>query len=413
MKRRVVITGMGLISSIGNSCGEVLNSLLENRSGISFVQEWADAGLKSCVGGTIKNFDFEKARQEIGPKSRYMDQSALFTVLAAKQAIEQSVLTDGDITSERTSCVSGSGVSNSEPLARAGMKISTGSGRTTPFDVTRGMSSSCSANLMYMFGLKGRSYSISSACATALHNIGHGCELIRADLADIVIAGGADEVTAITTAIFDGMRSALATGFNDRPEKASRPYDMKRNGFVISGGSGVVILEEYEHAKKRHAPIIAEVTGYGACSDGHDIIQPHPEGDGAFRCIREALAMASCSPEEIDYINTHGTGTPAGDIAEGLAINKIFADYAVPISSTKGLTGHGLGAAGVQELIYCLLMMQHGFITASVNIDEIDSKCAHLNIITENRQAQLKKVLTNSFGFGGTNACLIVDAVAA
>lgn len=264
---------------------------------------------------------------------------------------------------------------------------------------------------MYLFGMKGRSYSMSSACATGVHNVGHGCELIWNGSCDVVMAGGADEVTGTTTAMFDGMRSALSTGFNDTPDKASRPYDIKRHGFVISGGSGIVILEDYDHAVKRNAPILAEVTGYGASSDGHDIIQPHPEGDGAFRCMKEAFTMAGCKPEALDYINTHGTGTPAGDIAEGHAIKRLFGDYRVPVSSTKGLTGHGLGAAGVQELIYCLLMMQHGFITASANIDELDPKCAHLNIITENREAKLKKVLTNSFGFGGTNACLIVETI--
>jgi len=273
------------------------------------------------------------------------------------------------------------------------------------------MTSSCSANLVNFYGIKGRSYSISSACATSLHNIGNACELIWSGVCDMSLAGGADEVSAIMTANFDGMRTALSTAFNETPEKASRPYDKRRDGFVISGGAGIVIVEEYERAKKRNAPIYGEIIGYGASSDGHDIIQPHPQGDGAYRCIKEALKGAKCNPEEIDYINTHGTGTPVGDVAECIAIEKAFGTYKVPISSTKALTGHGIGAAGVHELIYCLLMMKHDFITASVNIEELDPAFAEFNIIQENTKTSLKKVLTNSFGFGGTNACLIVQLI--
>jgi 3-oxoacyl-[acyl-carrier-protein] synthase I len=409
MQRRAVITGYGIISSIGNNCEEVLHSLQGNKSGLVFVPEWAELGFKSCVAGTIKGLDADDVRQKLGLKSRYMDMSALYSTLSSLEAVAGSGLAPEDLTSERVACIIGSGVSNTEPIYQAGAKLFSGNGRITPYGVTRSMTSSCSANLVNFYGIKGRSYSISSACATSLHNIGHACELIWSDRCDMALAGGADEVSAIMTANFDGMRSALSTAFNNTPQQASRPYDKKRDGFVISGGAGIVIVEELEHAQKRNALIYAEVTGYGASSDGHDIIQPQPQGDGAYRCLKEALGMVHSPVETIDYINTHGTGTPAGDLAECLAIRRAFGDYKVPISSTKALSGHGIGAAGAQELIYCLLMMKNGFITASANIEELDPEFAECNIVRENRDAKLNRVLTSSFGFGGTNACMIVD----
>ena len=411
MNRRAVITGFGIVSSIGNNCKEVFESLQKNRSGIVFVSEWAELGFKSCVGGTIKGIDIEEVRRKIGLKSRYMDLSGLYSALASQEAIENSCLSIEELASERVGCIVGSGVSNTEPIYQAGAKLFSKSGKITPYGVTRSMTSSCSANLVNLYGIKGRSYSISSACATSLHNIGNACEMIWSGVFDLALAGGADEVSAIMTANFDGMRTALSNAFNDAPEKASRPYDKKRDGFVISGGAGIVIVEEYERAKKRNAPIYGEIIGYGASSDGHDIIQPHPQGEGAYRCIKEAMEMAQCSAREIDYINTHGTGTPAGDVAECIAIEKAFGDYKVPISSTKALTGHGIGASGAHELIYCLLMMKQGFITASVNIEELDPAFTEFNIIRVNKEASLNKVLTNSFGFGGTNACLIVQLI--
>lgn len=411
MSRIAVITGCGIVSSIGNNCSEALDSLQKNKSGLAFVPEWADLGLKSCVGGTIKNIDIEHARQSIGLKSRYMDLSALYAALASMEAVADSCFKPECLASEKVGCIVGSGVSNTDPIYSTGAKLYSGNGnqRITPYGVTRSMTSSCSANLVNMYGIKGRSYSISSACATSLHNIGHACELIWSGVCDVVLAGGSDEVSAIMTANFDGMRSALSTRFNDMPQKASRPYDKMRDGFVISGGAGIVIVEELEHARKRGAPMYAQVAGYGASSDGHDIIQPHPQGEGAYRCIKEAMAQAGCAPEDIDYINTHGTGTPAGDIAECLAIQKAFGEYRPPFSSTKSLTGHGIGAAGAHELIYCLQMMKNGFISASVNIEELDPAFVGFNIVRENREAKLDTVLTTSFGFGGTNACMIVN----
>lgn len=411
MQRRSVITGCGIISSIGNNNKEVLESLLNNKSGIEFVQEWADLGLKSCVGGTIKNLDIDEMKNKIGKNSRYMDHSAFYCAISAIEAINDSGLIPVDLASEKVGCIVGSGTSNTEPIYQSGTRLYVQRSKLSPYGVSRGMSSSCSANLVNFFGIKGRSYSLSSACATSLHNIGHACELIWSGNHDIVLAGGADEVSAIMTANFDAMRIALSTGFNKTPEKASRPYDKNRDGFVISGGAGIVIVEEFEHAKKRNAPIYGEILGYGTSSDGYDLVQPHPQGEGAFRCIKEALTYAKCNPGEIDYINTHGTGTQLGDLAEGIAIERIFGTNPVPISSTKALTGHSLGASGVHELIYCLLMMKHRFITASVNIDELDPAFANFNIIRENRGVSLSKVLTNNFGFGGTNACLVIGRV--
>ena len=249
---------------------------------------------------------------------------------------------------------------------------------------------------------------MSSACATALHNIGHAMELVEWGVCDVVLAGGADELSAIYTSLFDGMRAAISTSFNDEPERASRPYDKNRDGFVISGGGGIVVVEDYERAKERGATIYAEILGYGASSDGHDIIQPDPTGDGAYRAMTQAVKMAGCSTGGVDYVNSHGTSTPAGDLAEACALDRVFGLHKPSISSTKSLTGHGIGASGVQELIYCLLMMEHGFITASVNIDELDPALPDLNIVTENTRTDLQRVLTNSFGFGGTNASMLL-----
>jgi len=407
-ERRIVITGRGIVSSIGNNCGEVLNSLLGVKSGIVHVPEWAEMKFKSCVAGTVKGLDLDEIRRNIGPKSRYMDFSALYVAIAAMEAVAESGLDTNELSSAKAGCIVGPGFSNSDPIFQAGSKLYHNKGKIGPYGVTRSMANSCSANLVNLYGIRGRSYSIASACATALHNIGHGLELIKSGSCDLVLAGGAEEVSAIYTSLFDGMRSAISTGFNDNPEKASRPYDKQRDGFVISGGGGIVVLEEYERARRRGATIYAEILGYGASSDGHDIIQPHPEGEGAFRCMEEALKMAGFSAHELDYINTHGTSTPAGDIAEATAIKRLLGDAEVPLSSTKALTGHGIGACGVHELIYCLLMIEEGFITASANIEELDPALPQLNIVTKNTEAHLDKVLTNSFGFGGTNACMLV-----
>lgn len=411
MKPRAVITGCGIISSIGNNCQEVLKSLQCNTSGIEHMPEWAELDLRSQVAGTIKGLDVEQVRQKIGEMSRYMDISSLYAALSAREAVEDAKIPLELLSSERVACIVGSGTSNTEPIARTGLGIHEKKITATPYDITRSMSNSCSANLANIYGIKGRSYSMSSACATSLHNIGHGCELIWNGSHDMVIAGGAEEVSAIIAVMFDRMRTAISKSFNQIPSKASRPYDKKRDGFVVSGGSGIVILEELTHAKQRGAQIYGEITGYGATSDGHDIIQPHPEGDGACRCMKEALKMANCPPDKVDCINTHATSTTAGDIAEAKAIQRVFGSIPVPISATKSHTGHGIGAAGAQELIYCLLMMKHGFIPASINIETLDDPFKNLNIVRENKTVSLNTILKNSFGFGGTNACLVINRV--
>lgn len=408
MKRRAVITGCGIVSSIGNNCDEVLNSLQQNKSGLAAVPEWGELGLKSQVAGTLEGIDEMAVRQEIGPNSRYMDLSALYSAIAAQEAVRKSGLEKEDLATERAGCIVGPGFASSDPIYSAGSKINHQKGRISPYGVTRSMTSSCSANLTNVYKIKGRSYSMSSACATALHNIGHAMELVEWGICDVVLAGGADELSAIYTSLFDGMRAAISTSYNDEPERASRPYDKNRDGFVISGGGGIVVIEDLERAKNRGAKIYAEVLGYGASSDGHDIIQPDPTGDGACRAMKQAIAMTEGSAADIDYVNTHGTSTPAGDIAEARALDRVFGSHKPAISSTKSLTGHGVGASGVQELIYCLLMMEHGFITASVNIDELDPALPDLNIVTENTDANLQQVLTNSFGFGGTNASMLL-----
>lgn len=411
MNRRIVITGCGVVSSIGNSCREVLQSLQQNRSGIVAMPEWEALGFKSLVAGTIKLPDTDSLRNDFGQKARFMDVSALYSLICAEEAIGASRIDRSELASERAACIVGSGFSSSEPFRQAFEKIDGRSKRIGPFEVTRSMASSVSANLAIYYGIKGRSYSISSACATSLHNIGHAYELIKNGQCDLAIAGGAEEVSPAFTCMFDGMRKVMSSGYNNEPQRASRAYDKNRDGFVISGGAGIVVLEEYERAIARNAPILGEIIGFGTSSDGHDIVQPDPEGMGCYRCMEIALQDAHCSPAAIDYINTHGTSTPIGDFAETVAIRKIFGDQPVRMSSTKSLTGHGIGATGAQEIIYCLLMMNEGFVTASVNIDNLDESFDGLNIVRRNENCELNTVLTNSFGFGGTNGSLVLRKV--
>lgn len=411
MTRRVVVTGFGIISSVGNNCEEVLKSLVTNTSGIEYVPRWKELGLKSQVSGTIKHIDIPEACESIGLKSRFMDVTSVYAVLASEEAIKKSKLDKNSLGSESTACFVSNGVCDTDPIKRASFRIygnNSREGKGTPYDITRCMGSSCSANLTNYYNIKGRSFSITSACASSLHNVGYGYELLSNSKYNMVLSGGAEDASASLAMMFDNMRIAISKGFNYHPTKASRPYDKHRDGFVLSGGSGIVILEELEHAKARDAPIYAEIIGFGATSDGYDIIHPHPDGDGAYRCMIQALKASGCSAQEIDYINTHATSTYAGDIAEAMAIKKLFQDQLVPISSTKSLTGHGVGAAGVQELIYCILMLQNEFICASSNIDEMDQAFKTLNILTKNRNAKINTIMTNSFGFGGTNASLII-----
>jgi len=402
--RRVVITGLGIVSCIGNNKDEVLTSLKNQSSGISYAPDYEEAGFRSHVAG----------RPQIDPdeyidrkQRRFMGNSAAYSYIALKEAIADAGLSEDMISHPRTGLIAGSGGASSSDIVEAVDTLrEKGIRRVGPYRVTRSMGSTVSANLATPFSIRGVNYSITSACATSAHCIGNAMELIQWGKQDIMFAGGGEEEHWTLTMQFDAM-GALSTKYNDAPETASRPYDATRDGFVIAGGSGMVVLEEYEHAVKRGATIYAEIIGYGATSDGEDMVAP--SGEGAERCMRDALSMAG-NPD-IDYLNTHGTSTPAGDICELNAVNRAFDGDMPPFSSTKSLTGHSLGAAGVQEAIYCLLMQKEGFITGSANVNERDPGAADMPLVTENREADLTTVMSNSFGFGGTNATLVFKRV--
>ncbi|HEX9702483.1 MAG TPA: beta-ketoacyl-ACP synthase I [Rhodospirillales bacterium] len=399
--RRVVITGIGIVSCIGDNKEEVLDSLRQGRSGITFSEEYRDMGFRSHVHGKPK-IDLDAAVDRRW--RRFMGDGAAYNYVAMEQAIADSGLTETEVSNERTALIMGSGgPSTKNQVLAADLARDKGPKRVGPFMVPRTMSSTNSATLATAFKIKGLSYSISSACSTSAHCIGNGAELIQWGKHDIVFAGGGEELHWSLSVLFDAM-PALSSGFNATPEKASRAFDAKRDGFVIAGGGGVVVLEELEHAKARGAKIYGELAGYGATSDGHDMVQP--SGEGAVRCMKMAMQGLDLP---VDYINTHGTSTPIGDVTELQAIRDTFKDRnRIPFfSSTKSLTGHSLGATGVQETIYCLLMMENNFICASANVDELDPAAADMPIVLERQDnAHLNAVMSNSFGFGGTNATL-------
>ncbi len=399
-QRRVVVTGLGIVSSIGNDAAEVTEALRAGRSGIEFAPEYAERGFRSRVHGPIR-IDLAQAIDR--KLLRFMGDGAAFNYIAMRQAVEDAGLEPGEVSHERTGLVMGSGgASTANVVAAADIAREKGVRRVGPYMVTRTMASTNSACLATPFKIKGVNYSISSACATSAHCIGHGMELIQMGKQDIVFAGGGEEVHWTLSVLFDAM-GALSSKYNDTPERASRPYDADRDGFVISGGGGVLVLEELEHAKARGAKIYAELVGYGATSDGYDMVQP--SGEGAARCMRQALATVEVP---VDYVNAHGTSTPVGDVKELEALREVFGDDVPPVSSTKSLTGHALGAAGVNEAIYSLLMMEHGFIAASANIEHLDPAAEGFPIVRETvTDARLDCVMSNSFGFGGTNATLI------
>ena len=402
--RRVVITGLGIVSCIGNNKEEVLTSLKGQTSGIRYIPEYEDAGFRSHIAGRPQiNPDDHIDRKQ----RRFMGDSAAYSYIALKEAIADAGLSEDMVSSPRTGLIAGSGGASSSDIVEAVDTLrEKGIRRVGPYRVTRSMGSTVSANLATPFSIRGVNYSITSACATSAHCIGNAMELIQWGKQDIMFAGGGEEEHWTLTMQFDAM-GALSTKYNDTPDKASRPYDATRDGFVIAGGSGMVVLEEYEHAVKRGATIYAEIIGYGATSDGADMVAP--SGEGAERCMRDALEMAG-NPN-IDYLNTHGTSTPAGDICELDAVKRAFSGNVPPFSSTKSLTGHSLGAAGVQEAIYCLLMQKDGFITGSANVTERDPGAADVPLVTENRDASLTTIMSNSFGFGGTNATLVFKKV--
>ena len=402
--RRVVITGMGIVSCLGNNQDDVYNSLLNSKSGISFCEEYKEHNLKSHIHGKPKI----KLEDHVDRKViRFMGSGSAYNYVAMKQAIKDSGLEEKDISNDFTGIVMGSGGPSIENVVLAVDKTRAKTPKLMgPFVVPRTMASTASATLAVPFKIKGVNYTMSSACATSGHCIGNSVELIQSGKQNIMFAGGSEELHWAMTAMFDAM-TALSSKYNDTPEKASRAYDKTRDGFVIAGGGGVLVLEEYEHAKARGAKIYAEITGYGATSDGYDMVAP--SGEGAVRCMNLALKS---SRNKIDYINTHGTSTPVGDITELKAVSEAFKNKIPKISSTKSLSGHPLGAASVHEAIYSLIMMKNNFIAGSANIGEIDSEAKKFPIVMKTeKNVTLNAVMSNSFGFGGTNATLIFEKI--
>ena len=398
--KNVVITGVGIKSCIGNTYEDVLTSLQNGTSGIVSNSSYAEMGFRSQISGSMDiNFSELIDRKLL----RFMGEPAAYSYLAARDAIEMSCLDEEDLDSPRVGIVAGSGGASTRVMvSTADIAREKGPKRIGPYAVTKSMGSSISAILGTAFKIKGVNYSISSACATSAHCIGHGADLIKSGQQDIVIAGGGEDEHWSSSSLFDAM-GALSSNFNDAPTKASRPYDKNRDGFVISGGSGILILEEEEHAKKRNANILAKLSGYYATSDGYDMVAP--SGEGALRCMQGALKSYG---EDVDYINTHGTSTPVGDIAELNAIKELFGNSSPIISSTKSMTGHSLGATGAQEAIYSIMMLRNKFIAPSINIEDVCDEAKGIKLNTETTSSEIQSAMSNSFGFGGTNASLIV-----
>lgn len=400
--RRVVITGMGIVSCLGNDKDTVINALREGTSGIRYQESYAEMGFRSLVAGSI---DLDVTDFIDRKPLRFMGNAAAYGHIAMERAIQDAGLESAEVQSTRTGIVAGSGGgSSANQVDAADILRSRGVKKVGPYMVPRTMTSTLSACLATPFHIRGINYSLCSACATSAHCIGHGAELIQSGKQDIVFAGGGEEEHWALTMLFDAM-GALSSKYNDAPGTASRPFDATRDGFVIAGGGGMVVLEELEHAKARGARIYGELVGYGATSDGHDMVAP--SGEGAQRCMEMALSTVQ---GDIDYINAHGTSTPVGDVAELGAIQRVFGDRIPHISSTKSLAGHSLGATGVHEAIFSLLMMQEGFLAASANITELDEKAQGLPIVTQRLDnQQIQRVMSNSFGFGGTNATLVLQ----
>ncbi|MCB5162064.1 beta-ketoacyl-ACP synthase I [Marinomonas algarum] len=397
--RRVVVTGLGIVSCLGNDKESVLNSLREGQSGIRFAEDYKEHGFRSQVCGRI-DLDAEGIDRKV---RRFMGDAATYAYVSMQQAITDAGLTEEQVSNVRTGLVAGSGGASAKNLVDSADTLrAKGVKRVGPYRVTQTMGSTVSACLATPFKIKGVNYSITSACSTSAHCIGNAMELIQLGKQDIVFAGGGEEESWTQTCMFDAM-GALSSKYNETPEKASRAYDANRDGFVIAGGGGMLVIEELEHAKARGAKIYAELVGYGATSDGYDMVAP--SGEGAVRCMQMAMSTID---GDIDYINTHGTSTPAGDMKELEAVNTTFGKNIPLISSTKSLSGHSLGAAGVHEAVYCLLMMENKFIAASANIDELDPAAGDIPVVTTRKDdADLNLIMSNSFGFGGTNASLV------
>ena len=404
MNRRIAITGMGIASCLGNDLDTVSASLRDSRAGIRFLPDHAEQGLRSQVGGAVE-LDLEAVIDR--KLKRFMSDAAAYSYVSMRDAIADAGLDEAQVSHPRTGLVAGSGGGSSHwQVETADILRARGVRKVGPYMVPRTMCSTVSANLATAFKIKGVSYSISAACATSAHCIGAAADLIRHGAQDIVFAGGGEDLHWSMSVMFDAM-GALSTSFNDRPQQASRPYDADRDGFVIAGGGGMLVLEDWDHAIARGARIHAELIGYGVTSDGADMVAP--SGEGAVRCMR--MAMQGHEHRKVDYLNTHGTSTPLGDVTELDAVREVFGTDLPPISSTKALSGHSLGAASVHEAIYCLLMMRDGFIAGSANIERLDERAEGFPIVRESRDAQLDLVMSNSFGVGGTNAALVFARV--
>lgn len=399
--KKVVITGYGIVSSIGVGVDAVLKSLKEGKSGIKKAQDFVDKQMRSQVAGLV---DLDLKELIDRKVLRFMGEAAAYSYIAMKEAISMAGLSDEDVSNERTGLIAGSGGGDTRTIVEsADILVEKGVKKVGPYAVPKAMSSTVSANLATAFKIRGASMSISSACSTSAHCIALACDQIALGRQDVMFAGGGESADWTISCLFDGM-GALSKGFNETPEKASRPYDANRDGFVIGAGGGILVLESEEHAKARGANILAEVVGYGATSDGYDMVAP--SGEGALRCMKQALETCK---SKIDYINTHGTATVLGDIKELEAIRAVFGENCPPISSTKSMTGHALGAAGVNEAIFSLIMMQNNFIAPSINIENLDENAKGFDIVANTaREATLNTIMSNSFGFGGTNATLIL-----
>ncbi len=410
MRRRVAVTGLGLVSCLGNDYRTAISALERGESGVRAMPEWREHGLKSQIAGRIDGIEAKKQAARL-PKKLLpgMSQAALYCCLAARDAVADAGLEAEHLQDPGTGCLVGTGTSGVTSVHRAGALFFDGRlRRIDPYTVLRSMSSSASAAVSNLLKIRGRSYSISSACATSAHNIGHACELISHGVLDRAVAGGGEDSSLLITAAFQALRLALSTRYNDRPAAASRPYDQGRDGFVISGGGGIVVLEELEAARRRGARIRAEILGFGTSSDGFDLVLPEPRGEQAANCMGAALADAGLEPDDIDYVNTHGTGTVHGDAAEVRALQRLFGEELPPFSSTKSMTGHPIGAAGALELIFAVGLLEHGFLAPSINGDQVDEAVAGLPIVTEAQRRRVATVLSNKFGFGGTNASLVI-----
>lgn len=408
--RRVVITGLGIVSSLGHDFNTVSDSLRYGRSGIRHEPKWQELAFRCTVAGNLGDVEQHIAAAKF-PKSklRAMNEAARYCALAARQAIDMAAFDDWDQVRRGAACIVGTGLSGLVTLYENSVNLYRGQAdRVDPYTVVRTMASCSSATIANTFGLNGRSYSISSACATSAHNIGNAWELIRAGACDVALAGGGEEINYLIGGAFNGMRTVLSSGYNGTPERASRPFDRDRDGIVMTGGAGIVVLESLESAVARGADILAEVLGFGATSDGYDMVLPEPEGRHAARCMDEALKVAAVAPARVDYINAHATGTVAGDLAEIQAIRTVFGDKPPLLSSTKSLGGHAIGAAGAHEVIHCLAMLHGGFVAGSANIDTIDPDFDDMPIVRETQARSVDIILTNNFGFGGTNASLLL-----